>query len=119
MDIPNRIRDHTTLVKNHTWMSHFGCILLRTLVGMLIANGSLPKSAIIILCLLVIITFSYKFLFNQGTWKSYLRTVLAYFTIATVQVVDMPCANAISGTIAIVDALMGLQSRHTATLFLD
>jgi hypothetical protein len=117
MDIPDRIRDHTTIVKNHTWVSHFGCVLLRTIIGLLIANGTIPKGAIVVLCVLIIVMFSYKFMFNTGTWKVYLRTVMTYTAVATAQLANIPNANTLSGTLVIIDALMGLQSRYTATLF--
>lgn len=116
-NIPERLIDQTTIVKNHTWKGHLISVMARILLGILILNGYFQKNNLIILCLLIIIIFGNKFLFNPKTWKVYMRTVLSYSTIAIVQYYNITNANAISGTIAIADALMGLQSRYITSNF--
>lgn len=72
------------------------------------------RDVLIILSLIIVILFIYKFQTNSKTWKVYLRTVASYSTIAYLLSIQK---NKEAGIIAIVDALLGLQSRHTATLF--
>lgn len=106
MDILN---DNTTIVKNHTIKTHIFCILLRMILGISIINGIITKEVLIAISLFVICTFLFKY-FNTDNWKNYLRTVLAYSVILFVD-------KNTAGTIVIIDALMGQQTRHTRDLF--
>jgi hypothetical protein len=110
--IPEKLRDNTTIVKNHTLKTHMFCILLRIIIGLMIITDNLSKSIIQLLSLFVIITFSYKFFKLLDIWKVYLRTVLAYSIVLFLVTKYNNKYNNIAGTIIIVDSLMGLQSRH-------
>ena len=110
--IPEPLRDNTTIVKNHTLKTHIFCILLRIIIGLSIITNSIPKNIIQILSLFVIITFTYKFFKIEHIWKVYLRTVLSYAIVLFLVTKYNDKYNNVAGTIIIIDALMGLQSRH-------
>lgn len=69
----------------------------------------------IVLCLGVVIMFAARFAkysaMDQIVWKVYLRTVVAYATAGTLIYNNK---YEYAGLLVIVDALMGLQSRHMA-----
>jgi hypothetical protein len=112
LEIPEVFRDNTTIVKNHTIKTHIFCILLRILIGILIINNTLPKTAIILLSLFVITTFGYKYFKLPNVWKVYLRTVLIYAIVLVLTLKYDNSFRQVCGTLIIVDAMMGLQSRH-------
>ena len=119
--IPDRLIDKTTIYHKHTVYTHLGCVILRIIIGLLliIYNDNITesqKNGILILFSLIIIGFGYKFLTKSKTWKCYLRTTLAY-TIAGILVKNKKYKEA--GLITITDALLAVQSRHAATLFLN
>jgi hypothetical protein len=111
----------TSLYPDHTVYTHLGCVLLRTLVGVTLVKSSGNSTArplIIILMILSIVVFGYKYLFKvvkEGNvvWKVYLRTLLAYVTSTYLTLTGH---SEIAGTILITDALMGVQSRHMASV---
>jgi len=110
--IPEILRDNTTIIKDHTIKSYIFCVLLRIAIGLSIITDKLPTKIIIILAVFVVIAFSYKFYKLPNVWKVYLRTVLVYFIVLILSLKYNNRYNNISGTLIIVDALMGLQSRH-------
>jgi hypothetical protein len=110
--IPEILRDNTTIVKNHTLKTHIFCILLRIAIGLMIITNNISKRIIQILSLFVVITFTYKFFKLSNVWKVYLRTVLSYAVALFLVTKYDDKYNNVAGTIIIVDALMGLQSRH-------
>jgi TRAP-type C4-dicarboxylate transport system permease large subunit len=110
--IPKLLNDDTTIVKNHTLKTHIFCILLRIFIGLLIITNSLSKLFIQILTILVVITFTYKFFKLPNVWKVYMRTVLSYAIVLFLVTKYDTNYNNVAGTIIIIDALMGLQSRH-------
>jgi hypothetical protein len=56
-------------------------------------------------------------LFAKKTWKVYSRTVLTLaLTLFLLLFAEKDAAKRVGGTLLIVDAMMGLQSRFTATL---
>jgi len=122
---PN-IADNSTLMKStfhkdHNVFTHLGCVLLRCIIGLTIAlnfNSNVDietKQYLMIFCGIIVLMFSYKFIHNANNnivvWKTYLRTVIAY-TVS----LGLIYKNRydLAGSIIIVDALMGLQSRHMA-----
>ena len=112
MSVPTRIVGK----KAHCDYVHIICVLTRVLLGMFIMlHGS--NKYINVLMVLIVMTFSYLYLNNVHTsWKSQLRTVIAY-TSSIVLVSKQK--NDLAGMLVVVDALIGHQSRHTATLFKD
>jgi hypothetical protein len=108
MDIPPRLRDAHTLVPNHPLLNHLGCVALRAGLGLWTVRHGLPPLA----ALAIAAFFALSWVFKPPSWKVYLRTVLVYLLVAF-----PPTPKEVAGTLIIVDALMGLQSRHTATLF--
>ena len=112
LGIPEILRDNTTIVKNHSIKTHIFCILLRILLGILIINKTLPINIILLLSLFVMVTFGYKYFKLPNVWKVYLRTVLIYFTVFVLIFKYGDDYRQVCGTLLIVDAMMGLQSRH-------
>lgn len=115
--LPNKLVDSTTIRKDHTWFTHLFCIFLRILIGSFLILGSnleQKKIFIIIFMMIIILGFSSKFMNNSNTWKVYLRTAIAYSTALLFTYNDHYNE---AGLIVIVDALMGIQSRHTGVLF--
>lgn len=121
---PNVI-DYGTFSSNNTVYTHLGCVLLRCLLGGLIilsqSYGSKKiKSTWIVLCIIVVIIFTSKYItysvLNRVVWKTYLRTIIAYSIAGTCLYVNRYDH---AGLIIIVDALMGLQSRHMAFIASD
>ena len=110
--IPEVLRDNTTIVKNHTLKTHIFCILLRIVLGLLIISNKISLNIIQILSLFVVITFTYKFFKLSHIWKVYMRTVLSYAIVLFLVAYYKDKYLNVAGTIIIVDALMGLQSRH-------
>lgn len=111
MDIPDRLVDKTTMYKNHTRWTHLFCVLLRIALGISVIRNKTSNDFIIWLSYFVIFTFGYKFLYSN-TWKVYGRTVLIYAIVLCF----INTNKDISGIFIITDALMGFQSRHTATI---
>jgi TRAP-type C4-dicarboxylate transport system permease large subunit len=110
--IPDFLKDNTTIVKNHTLKTHIFCILLRIIIGLLVISNNIPKKILQILCIFIIITFTYKFFKLTHIWKVYLRTVLSYSIVLFLISKYDNTYNSVAGSIIIVDSLMGLQSRH-------
>ena len=46
--IPEKLRDNTTIIKNHTLKTHIFCVLLRIAIGLSIITDKLPTKIIII-----------------------------------------------------------------------
>lgn len=112
--------DYGNIVPNHNVYTHLGCVLLRCSLGLGIIwsqydGNTARKRVLIVLCVLVVIVFGTKHIvytsLDKVVWKSYLRTVLAY-SIAIICLHTNRYDHA--GLLIISDALMGLQSRHTA-----
>jgi hypothetical protein len=62
------------------------------------------------------IFFIYKYVTTK-TWKVYARSVLTLvLVLVLLQFVQTDRSKTVAGTLLIVDAMMGLQSRYTATL---
>lgn len=110
--IPGLLQDPITIVKNHTLKTYIICVLLRITLGLLIITNKIPKNILIIICLFIIITFSYKFYKLEKVWKVYLRTILVYTIVLGLILIFNNQYNQVSGILIIIDALMGLQSRH-------
>lgn len=118
-EIADAIADKTTArYPNHTMNTHLGCVLLRVGIGLALIDPSASKHVsgiILILAVFVVIVFGFKhFGFvrkNTRVWKSYPRVVIVYAVIA--YLIKRGRLES-AGTLAIVEAIMGLQSRHTA-----
>lgn len=129
--IPDRLIDRTTSYekngKSHTLYTHLFCIILRVLLGLMVYyKMGMFKNPPYILFILIIIIFSNKlFLTQNKTWKVYLRTIIMYSIIIIMNLLDNRMNNFsgnaspsigsntnVSGLLIIMDAMMGLQSRH-------
>jgi len=130
--IPNRLIDIYTIFekmgKRHNLYTHLGCILLRILLGLLIYYkiGIFKNyTFIIILYISILLFFSNKLLITQNkTWKVYIRTLLFYSLNILINTIDKykykifnNQPRNITGLFIILDALMGLQSRHIQNNF--
>lgn len=122
MDLPSNLIDRTTVLKNHTAWTHVFCVLLRCSLGLYLLHTGVAtpsrRRAWTVLAVVVMTFFFYRRqTVPRPTWKVYLRTVVAYgVVLAALHVLDPPEAALLGGTLIIVDALLGLQSRHIATL---
>lgn len=121
MDLPQHLIDTTTLIPNHSAYTHFGCVALRCLLGLYLITRYDGKRVEFASFLAVLGTalafFLYKSITAKKTWKVYSRTVLT-LTIASILLLfaEKDAAKLVGGTLLIVDAMMGLQSRYIATL---
>lgn len=121
MDLPQNLIDTTTLIPNHTAYAHFGCVALRCLLGIYLItryDGKRWEFASFVAVLgTALALFLYKSIFAKKTWKVYSRTVLTLtLTLLLLLFAEKDAAKLVGGTLLIVDAMMGLQSRFTATL---
>ena len=110
--IPDLLQDKTTIVYPHSLKTHIWCILLRCLIGFGIITNKIPTLVILLLSLFIAIGFTFKYFKLPNVWKVYERTVLVYSIVFLLTVVYKEKYNWLSGTLIIVDALMGMQSRH-------
>lgn len=118
--INDRLTDTSTtyakLGKKHTTLTHLGCVLLRIFIGFLIYFKVSILSNLFFLIpffLLIIIFFSYKlYITKNKTWKVYLRTILIYSISLIISILDKKNNRNNAGILIMIDALMGLQSRH-------
>jgi hypothetical protein len=110
--IPPVFRDNTTLIKNHPMRNHLFCVGIRSALGVLVMSNKINNKLLIVLSALVVIIFLNKFFKLPQVWKVYMRTVLVYFIIFLLAFKFGEKYNTVIGTLIIVDALMGLQSRH-------
>ena len=110
--IPEVFRDNTTIVKNHPMRNHLFCVSLRSILGLLVISNKINKNIILVISLLVLVMFLQKFFKLPNVWKVYMRTVIVYAIVFILTLKFGDQYNSVSGTLIIVDALMGLQSRH-------
>jgi hypothetical protein len=122
-DIPIRLVDTNTILqkkcnKFHTRETHLFCIILRIIISILILNGYFGKYGVILLCIFVILGFLSKCLMSNKTWKNYCRIIILYSSVLLINLTSLEKQdkNTISFVIILTDAIMGQQSRHTATL---
>lgn len=106
------------LYPHHTVFTHLGCVLIRTYLGVSLINADPKKVRIITLIMImamVVFWFKYATIManNVVLWKSYLRMLVAYAT-ALYLIIKKKQSN-LAGLIIIVDALIGVQARHTAS----
>ena len=121
MDLPQHLIDTTTLIPNHSVYTHYGCVALRCLLGLYLITRYGGKRVEFASFLAVLGTalalFLYKSIFAKKTLKLYSRTVLKLtLTLILLLFAEKDAAKLVGGTLLIVDAMMGLQSRVTATL---
>ncbi len=120
------IIDNNTLIKksfnkDHNIFTHLGCVILRSIIGIIfiLLSSNLRfkdfKNGILLLFFIIIIIFSSKFINNCKSqvivWKDYLRPVLVYITASLLVYNEK---YEIAGLLIIIEALMGLESRHNA-----
>ncbi len=117
MDIRPQFRDTFTWIPNHTALSHLGCVLLRCALGLVLlmeVGGQGMVWGWIALCAAVVGFFASKLVLTRNaTWKVYTRTMLVYVLVAVLLYFEK---RDVAGALIVVDALMGLQSRHMARL---
>lgn len=119
MDIPARLTDSTTFLTNHTVWTHFVCVTIRCLVAFYLWKVYEPgrdRVAVTILCISILFIFTYKY-FYVKSWKVFARVVFVYsMVLAVLYTLSTEQAKTIAGLLIVMDAMMGLQSRYTATL---
>jgi membrane-bound metal-dependent hydrolase YbcI (DUF457 family) len=121
MDIPHSLVDTTTLVKNHNEYTHFGSVLIRCLLGLYVLlyyeERLWERVVLTTLFGILLVFFVYKYVTIEKTWKVYARVILTLtLCILLLWVAKKETAKVVIGTLLFVDGMMGIQSRHTATL---
>lgn len=121
MDIPPHLADTTTLLKNHSAYSHFQSALIRCLLGLYVLlkyNGRLWERLVLTsLFGILLVFFTYKYMTLKKTWKVYARVMLTLsLSLLLLWIARKETVQVVVGTLFFVDAMMGIQSRHTATL---
>jgi hypothetical protein len=120
--IADELVDHGTLLyPNHTIYTHLGCTLFRSVIGISLMSKSLsPQSrkTIILMIVSVLIIFAWKYLYNVVMhdipfWKAYPRMLLAYSVALYLIHIKQ---ESYAGMLIVADALMGIQSRHMASV---
>lgn len=122
-NMPDSLVDKSTILyPRHNMITHFFCVLIRSALGILVVNSTITRSnrarlLLIILSMIIVVLFFTFFITksckSDKSWKVYLRTVLSYAIVACLLVHKQDVA---AGTIIIVDALMGLQSREISSI---
>lgn len=123
MDIPPSLVDNTTLLKNHSVYSHYQSALFRCLLGLyvLLKYEERVWERIVLTSVLgsLLVFFVYKYVVMKKTWKVYARVILTLtLCILLLWIAKKDTVKVVVGTLLFVDAMMGIQSRHTATLLL-
>lgn len=121
MDLRVELRDTTLLVKDHGVYAHLGCVMLRCLIGfyfLFMFAGSVEEKVFFSMLFgFLLIFFLSKFICVKNSWKAYARIVLTLaLALFILHRADKSTARVAVGLLLIVDALIGLQSRHTAVL---
>jgi hypothetical protein len=123
--VPDSIRDSTTIRNDHTINTYMGCVLLRISLGLVLvllpAKVFSIKEWVSVFALLIAAGFASKWFRTPGqtTWKVFIRTTLIYLCVALLLFMEPNPVGGdlvlirIAGALMIVDAAMGLQSRHT------
>lgn len=115
--IPERLRDSSlSCTKNNTSLFFVFCIIIRIVLGILVFYDIIPPIYIYILSTFIIAVFSYKLIFNNKTWKNYLRTIISYILVIMFTILNKYNFN-IGGIIIILDVLLGQQSRFITSNF--
>jgi hypothetical protein len=120
--IADELVDHDlTLYPNHTSYTHLGCARFQVSLGIVLMSPNLSRRRrknVITIILVALLLFGAKYIHKvviHGNilWKSYPRMLLAY---ATALCLAQRGQDGYAGMIIIVDALMGVQSRHMASV---
>jgi hypothetical protein len=132
--IPERLIDLTTAFakknKRHTVYTHLGCVSLRILLGTSIYYKiSIFKNYnfLMFFYIIILIAFGNKLLITENkSWKVYARTLIFYSLSIIINTIDKYKYNIfnkqprnLTGLFIILDAIMGLQSRHIQNNFKD
>ena len=106
---------------NHTMLTHLGCVLIRTCMGVALTNPTLSHKArtrIIFIMLMAIFVFGMKYINKivlEGNlmWKFYPR-MIAIYSVALYLILKK--RESLAGILVIVDAMIGFQTRHTSSV---
>ena len=109
------------LYPHHTVYTHIGCVLIRIAMGLLLIGWGSKKEvkyAIIVIMILALMVFGKKYknrvIDDQETyWKSYPRMLVAYSSALALMKMK---EEKLAGLLMMTDALMGMNSRHTASI---
>lgn len=106
----NIFKDPST--SNPPMWRYMGCVLIRTFLGLSLILNRFDAKYLIIIAVFAVALFTLKFVRYPNVWKNYARTVIVYLIAGLLSVFSPNTYNREIGTLIIVDALMGLQSRH-------
>lgn len=118
--MPENLEDKSLIMyPNHTQFTHMGCVLIRVVMGLLLASNICQKTrtTIIFIMTMVLIAFAIKYLnvFSEDLtlWKFYPRMLVAY---SSALYLLHQKKDGLAGIVIIADALIGFQSRYTTSL---
>ena len=124
-DIPLRLRDPTLRAPSQAYLF---CILLRVSLGLalilynkwLTEKGRWVSWAVMGILAFTAIAFLRKYFEVRPVWKVYLRFIVMAISAILLIAIGLwkkrPELVAIAGVLILVDILMGIQSRHMASL---
>ncbi len=118
--LPTSVAD-PSLVYKHNEFSHMGCVLLRSAIGTSLLRENVSnthKKRVMAIMAIALIIFTIKYILvvlvgHRVLWKNYPRFIFIY-SLALYLLYNGESKSA--GILIIVDAMMGLESRHTAAV---
>ncbi len=113
--------DHSLIVKRHNAYTHMGCVMLRSAIGLSLlapAVDAKRRRTVSFVLVIALIIFSYKYIFHNVVhgrvfWKNYPRFIMMAAMALYLLNTNRP---QMAGIIIIIDAMMGLDTRHTAAV---
>ncbi len=119
--IADELLDHRLIYQKHNVYTHLGCVILRSAIGLTLINKTLSEKdrcTAMILIIIALIIFGSKYIHRvviqrSVFWKAYLRMLVAY---SSALYLIWQRKESHAGLLIIADALMGLQSRHLASV---
>lgn len=99
----------------YSWEYHVICVLIRVALGAAVILKYTSKELITLVTLIILPMFAFKAACAPVDWKVYTRPVIAYALAWYFAIVRDH--SAVAGLVIIMDALLGLQSRHIVRMF--
>ena len=116
--IPDRLIDKKLKSGKYAPYFYTMCIIIRILIGLLVFYNKIPNIIIYILSAFIITIFSYKYIYNKGTWKNYINTVITYILLS-IFTLNNKNTNNIGGVFVIINALLGNNTKYITSNFIE
>ncbi len=118
--ISKSVSDDTLVYKHHNVFTHMICVMIRVIIGLALMSNQLSKKTrntivIILIIIMIIFAFKYAIELHRGRtyWKNYPRYIIS---ASVVSYLALNGSEQFAGLLLIVDALMGMDSRHSAAV---